>query len=442
MVESIDNSSFVITVKDDEVNGQIVLKNQLYNINTFVRESNYQTLTWIDRNFIDSSHFKNDTSVGENRLKLTKEKEIKLQRDLVNKSDNKTSVVRVLFFYGSDVINPVSLTANIVTKFNTVLQNSNGMEHKISVAGIEIMNTDFGTDCRFQIEDHMELGTSYFSNIGTAMTNHYADMAVTVAKGDVPTLDCEQFGTSEGVWGRVGGVAFLFRAPPEDNSQNRYANFADNYALGDLTAIHEIGHVFGGLHATQQGGYGDPYPWNNNQAIVSADLNEQTIMGGYQWPGCDFVLPTTGNYVNQACIRKETFSKLQITGDTFNDNSPTGSSTRDNKTYIRDVSMPEVSEYSANPPIPGSAPSLSVTNYNCFGENHLDWSEVNLANSYEVFRSENSGFNSPLRIYNGMNSQLFVDYKSIAFYRVKACNEGGCSGYSNQVTGVYINGCQ
>jgi hypothetical protein len=55
---------------------------------------------------------------------------------------------------------------------------------------------------------------------------------------------------------------------------------------------------------------------------------------------------------------------------------------------------------------------------------------------------ENCGFNSPLRFYNCMNSQLFVDYKSIAFYRVKACNEGGCSGYSNQVTGVYINGCQ
>ena len=40
------------------------------------------------------------------------------------------------------------------------------------------------------------------------------------------------------------------------------------------------------------------------------------------------------------------------------------------------------------------------------------------------------------------NVILFVTYPSIAYYMVLACNEGGCSGISNQVTGVYINGCQ
>lgn len=318
---------------------------------------------------------------------------------------------------------------------NTVLDNSD-ISHTISVADIQVLSTDFGTDCRNDIQLDMKLKRGVFSNIDTRMSNAKADMVATVAKGAVP-ITCENFASGTG---RVGGQAQPFAVGPyDDNSVDRFTNFSDNYALGDLTAIHEIGHLFGGLHAVQSGTISDPSPTSNNQAIVSANHAEQTMMGGYRDPDCEFVEPTGGTVPTQSCVRIEEFSKMPA--GTFSDSSATGSSTQNNAAYFENTTMPEISGYASDPAAPSSAPTLSITNFNCYGQNGLDWGLISLANSYQVYRSNYSNFASPVRVYTGFDNYLFANHTQDAYYRVKACNEGGCSGYSNQVFGDYRAGC-
>lgn len=357
-----------------------------------------------------------------------------------NKSSSTNSVIRVLFLYGNDVSNPEILTNNIKTKHNAVLHNSD-LQHTISVADTQVLNTDFGTDCRRDTLDKMIAKTDMFTNLDSLVSNAHADMVLVVTKGAI-THNCG-FGINSG---RVGGEAVLFSQNQfVDNSDDRYATTSDNYALGDLTAIHEIGHAMGGYHAMERDGFGNPVPsdaTNNNQAIVSLDAKEQTIMGGYNLTGCDFEFPTNGNVPQQSCVRFEQFSKLPGNAEPFSDNSPSGATNRNIAAYFDNTTMPEISAYTSNPPAPTIAPTFNVTNENCYGLNSLDWNQVNLANNYQVYRSKFSNFVSPWRVYKGSNSSLYANYSSDAYYRVKACNESGCSGYSNQVHGLYIQGCQ
>lgn len=167
------------------------------------------------------------------------------------------------------------------------------------------------------------------------------------------------------------------------------------------------------------------------------------MMGGYNWENCDFVQPVNGNVPVQNCIRIEHFSEYP-SATKFDDNSPIGSATRNIAAYFKNTTMLEIATYqTGNPSAPATAPTLSVTNLSCYGQNKLEWSFVNLADSYEVYRSENSGFTYPVRVATTMDfdTLLYANYPQNAYYRVKACNDAGCSGYSNQVFGYYLAGC-
>ncbi len=425
-IKDANHSSFVITLHEDVMDGQIVVEQQLHTINHISTELGpVQTLTWIDRRLIDSSHFSDDAYIVEGR-----DTDVEKTQNNNGKSGSNGGVVRVLFMYGSDVSNPTSLTSQIVGKINTVFNNSGIYNYTVSVADIDIMNTDFGIKCRVEIRDDMDNRNPPFSDIDTKVTNTYADMVVVIAKGDVP-FACGGF------TGRVGGIANVYDQYG-GNSNNRFATFSDNYALGDLTAIHEMGHVFGGLHDVLFNGV---TAWANNQAIVSTDVTEQTVVGGvgHSFP-CDFEPPING-VPQQDCIRKEYFSHT-TTKTQFTDLSPVGTSTRNNAEYFNNTTLADIAGFRPDPPAPNTAPVLTNLNHNCFGMNELSWNVVNLANSYQVYRDDQINFQNPVRVYNGMNQSLFTNHGSTVYYRVKACNEGGCSGYSNVVTATYINGCQ
>lgn len=102
--------------------------------------------------------------------------------------------------------------------------------------------------------------------------------------------------------------------------------------------------------------------------------------------------------------------------------------------------MPKIAGYQTGSP---SAPTLTVTNLSCYGENLLGWSFTNMADSYEVYRSDYNSFTSPVKVSTQMESSvsLFANNSQNTYYRIKACNDGDCSGYSNQVLGSYIAGC-
>lgn len=83
---------------------------------------------------------------------------------------------------------------------------------------------------------------------------------------------------------------------------------------------------------------------------------------------------------------------------------------------------------------PATPASLSVMPDFCLGWVSLSWSSSATATSYEVQRSASSTFTSPLVIYSGPDTSFYgnVAYTSgYTYFRVRACNANGCSGYRN-----------
>lgn len=183
--------------------------------------------------------------------------------------------VQVLFLFASDVTNQSSRAANIVSEMNFALQQS-GIDqlslNKISEAGIKTLATDFDGECRRPIVFDMADRNPPFSNLDSWLTSYDADIAFLVTSTD-DSLVCE--GEPPATIGRIGGIAFVF------DPTRPVGLVTDTYAIGDLTAPHEIGHMLGGQHANDEspvptlpGGDGAHGLENDNAG------SWQTIMGG------------------------------------------------------------------------------------------------------------------------------------------------------------------
>lgn len=157
---------------------------------------------------------------------------------------------------------------------------------------------------------------------------------------------------------------------------------ADTYALGDLTALHEIGHTLGGQHTYEarptasQFTLGDDSHGIDGVAGVGADAVEwQTIMGGYRPVdalGCKFDFAVTGPEM-QPCERLPYFSNpllsAQLNGQVISlgttqvTDLPGAANDQlkaDMESWLEVSGMPIVSGYFADPPAPTSAPILNV----------------------------------------------------------------------------------
>ena len=168
------------------------------------------------------------------------------------------------------------------------------------------------------------------------MAGAAADVAFLLVSEDATANDVAGFG-------RVGGVARRL------DQNNPFAVSTVSYALGDLTALHEIGHVFGGRH---ENGTGIERP------VVAVDDTWMTVMGGYI--ECPF------NGLAATCVRLNRWSNPDQTYMGF----PLGvAGQRDMETHLEGT-MPAVSAWRGEgsavavltSPTPGSTlPGASVT---------------------------------------------------------------------------------
>lgn len=101
--------------------------------------------------------------------------------------------------------------------------------------------------------------------------------------------------------------------------------------------------------------------------------------------------------------------------------------------------------FASNPlPSPPSAPAVfSVSPAFCLGYAGLSWSDSTGATSYELEQSPYSNFMYTGTVYVGPSTYLYFDGGTgYNYYRVRACNSGGCSGYTNGDQGVnYYDPC-
>ena len=110
--------------------------------------------------------------------------------------------------------------------------------------------------------------------------------------------------------------------------------------------------------------------------------------------------------------------------------------TDENNTYFWNQYPVSTTDFDPNAPLPPAAPTVTMT-YSDSGKPKLTWNAVSGATSYRVFRSESRGTG-----YSLLGTTTATSYTNTGavvgktyYYRVKAVNNVGTSGYSNIVSG-------
>jgi len=340
-----------------------------------------------------------------------------------------TGHVKVLFLYAADV-NYANLFANaIVADMNAALQRSGvASNNYISLAGLKYIPSTFGNQCKSFIRDKMRDRVNEFAHIDQDLAAYNADIALLLIKGRL-----DQPGDTS-PYCRVGGIAYL--AYP-NHSERPFAVSADSYALADKTAIHEIGHVFGGGHPA----------WTSGQTTwargyLDSAGNFQTVMGSYDGgvvsppvPQCVF---NSDGTIPETCPRIGHFSNPAVTYNGW----PTGTPYHNMKYWLDDFGvMKTVSAWRENAPSAPDAPSLSAQSELCYGLYTISWTSQSSATHYRLFWSSSNYSGNASEVYNGNSTSTIVDVPGTRYLWVKACNSYGCSPFSNRVSATSLNTC-
>lgn len=334
------------------------------------------------------------------------------------------------------------MIANILSELNTSIDLSRiNPEIDFTLANSIQLGTNLNNMCKYDegagdpnIQDRMTNRLPPFHVLNGDIAQFDADIVLTIASTE-PTYDCE------GGRGRIGGIVSSIYTAAQP-----LAMTTDTYALGDLTASHEIGHLLGGNHEIDMDNwclevygvicseYGDGAP-AHGKGYASNGENWQTMMGGY-W-GCPFVLLPG----QPACVRLNRWSNPAISYQ----GESTGVANESDMESALEVTAPIVSGWTSYPdPAPIIAPGLSGSPGYCYGFNVLNWTSVNNTTHYQLFESATAAFlggGSRVSISGGVLKAINIPYNSTRYYKVRACNGNGCSPYSNIKSASYYNGC-
>lgn len=430
-VKDIESGFFTLSIEDDKVFGQVNIEYMAYDIR-FDNAFRSHVLTEVD---LARMPHQTPEPLGDGTAYKA------ALRSLISPSSLSSPIngnVRVLILHASDVSNPNTLASNIISEMNeSIFENEINPDIFVTLADLRNLNDDLDELCSDDILEDMETPTAPFTNIATWIDDEYADVVLTIATTD-SSLTC----TYTGSWGRVGGQASDLLNPTMP-----YAVTADTYAIGDLTAIHELGHVFGGGHptwpvSTLESYSDDVEPYS--RGYIAADGDWQTIMGAYDGNGCDFstTLPNTD------CVRIPFWSNPNTTyagearGVTYTDDNQVPYSA--NMRSALEIQIPLVAAFESYPDSAPAVPgNFRVIRLFCYGRNTAAWNSVSTAENYQVFRSYYSNFSYPQLIYFGPNTLLpiTVSQGQPWYLKVRACNGSGCGDLSAQKTATYYDNC-
>lgn len=348
--------------------------------------------------------------------------------------------VRLLVLYTPAVANQtdVQLMANnIVSFFNQSLQESGvDSSNYVTLAEVRLIEDNlatFGARCNNQILNNMALRSDAFTHLDAWMEVAYADIALAIVTTEPSYTECEYE-----QYGRLGGAAWLIPPVTYPDHPRPFSNTTHTYALGDLTAIHEIGHVLNGLHEYDcQDGTIPSYACG----YAPSHCDWQTMMGGYGQCGFDWGVDPG----QQSTVRIARWSNPNVT---YND-EPTGvAGSQPHEPPVRHMAqalnenMPKAANWKGVQATPPSAPDpISASYSGCGGANSVHWTAQSGTVEYRLFRSSSPGFTDPVLMYSGPDTSTTIIVQQTSYVRVKACNSGGCSPYSSQVIAEYHNYC-
>jgi hypothetical protein len=248
-IEGDDGSVVAISVDGNEVLGKIHHSEGFtYLIETSSKGQGY-TLSLIDQTLIprlpDQHEEENGSASGVREPVGSRPNEIAIQS--LSSSGN----VRLLVLYTPAVasqphININLLANNIVSTFNQSLGLSGvNSSNYVTLAGVRSIGSNLAAinnRCRDEILDEdMGNRSGAFSSLDAWMEVAYADIALAIVTNEPSYAECNS------ILGRFGGRGLPIDQYPDHSSP--FSVTTEVYALADLTAIHEVGHVLNGMHA-------------------------------------------------------------------------------------------------------------------------------------------------------------------------------------------------
>jgi hypothetical protein len=406
-------SHFTLTTKDTEVLGKIHVANLLYVIQG---DGGIYDITTIDKTL---------TIQPEDHEQASGTFPAKIATGMMQRAGSKSSGsgnVRLLYLYTPEVVarkgSPDILASNVVSEMNSSLQASGvPSSNFVTLAGMLPLNSNFSGLPKATVITTMRDRSGSFSDIDAQMMSVHADIALTmIAANDniCPGAPCNN--------GRVGGVAIGL------DQQNPFTVVTDSYALGDLTAPHEIGHVFGGAHELASNEPITPGAELDARGYVDSSNTWMTIMGGYTTPGCPF-----RSLNNQPiCLRLPRWSNPLSAYNYMN--LPTGVSGQSNMARALGIQMPRVAAYrNSNGPAPGDTGSIALKTKSTVAS--ISWSTA--SGSGNTYQLEMGSGSAPVMsvIYSGPGTSASHLFKNLTTYtwRVRACNASGCGPYSTRI---------
>lgn len=338
--------------------------------------------------------------------------------------------VRVLILYANDVPYITTLSSNIISELNNSLFDDGvDPDYHFVLAGKQQLSSNLDEVCKEEVLAKMENENSPFGSILSWQGSYDADVVLTLKTAD-PQLTQQDCGVA---YGGVGGQASELL-----ESTMPYAVSMDSYALGDLTAHHELGHVMGGHHSTvtnAQMAQHWPHVAEEGNGIIGDDGDWQSIMGSYDENGCSFstTLPNTD------CVRIPRWSDPSKTYS-GEDRGVTGE--KDMilalATQMQTVAAWDSYPYSA----PGAPTNFEWQPGQCYGLRTATWDEPSNTDVNQLFLSFFSNFSNPSIIYHGVSDLAGVNVSpgGTRYVRVRSCNGSGCGPFSSTTLEITYQG--
>ncbi len=435
-VKDIDSGFFTLSIEKNQVFGQINIEYMAYDLQ-YDNASKSHVLTEIDQTKVPKhtpDPITNKTTSGQTIQGAISS--TAMSSSMMSGSVNGT--VRVLILYASDVNNINLLASSIIAQMNeSFFTDSMDPDFHVTLAGIRNLNDNLAGVCKSHILDRMRLASAPFTNIDLWQNNENADVVLTIATTDLNVTSCPSRS-----YGRVGGIATML------NPNDTHAVSMDTYAIGDLTAVHELGHVLGGGHENWDVPFllkQSPSSEHYARGYMSGTGNWQTMMGAYNATLCPF----SSTLPNPDCVRILRWSNPgwsysgETRGVTYTSDTQVPFSADMDAALA--VHIPIVAAYKTFPsPAPAAVPgNFRVVSDNCYGLSTARWNSVSTAENYQLLQSTSSNFSNPSVIYFGSARAVEVTttQNNILYLKVRACNGSGCGVLSGQKEAHYFNGC-
>jgi hypothetical protein len=421
-VAGIESGWFAISIEKDKAFGQVNVEYMVYEIR-YDKSLKSHVLTEIDQS-LRVRHTPDPLQKASSPDKLEPSGPV-----LFSHINN--AAVRVLILYASDVSYPSTLAANVISALNdSLFDDGVDPDYHFVLAGLRNLGNDLSGVCKENILWKMRDADSPFASLASWINSDDADVVLTIATVDENISGCQFTGSL----GRIGGAALALL-----DSSLPYAVTMDNYAIGDFTALHEIGHVMGGGHSDDDDDYMEEYAplaAVYGRGIISSTGEWQTIMGSYYENDCQFPFPD--DLPNPECVRINRWSDPDKTyaGEdrgvefvTLGQGPPLSADMISAlATQMQTVAAWESYPYSA----PGAPTNFDWEPGQCYGLRTATWDEPSNTDINQLFLSFYSNFSNPSIIYHGISDLTGVNVSpgGTRYVRVRSCNGSGCGSFS------------